>query len=548
MDSPRNARQTFREKGNNFMPAAQNFGAKAGMLFRFVLLLCAAAKLMAAGPPNILLAIADDWGLHAGAYGARWVKTPAFDRVAREGLLFQRAYTPNAKCAPSRACILTGRNPWQLKEAANHICYFPPEFKTWCEVLTEKGWHTGHTTKGWGPGVALDGAGKQRLMTGKPWNALRLEPDTSGIGSCDYAGNFSAFLDTAPADKSWCFWYGCIEPHRGYEKGSGIKKGGKSISDINRVPAYWPDNETVRSDMLDYALEVEHFDRHLGRMLAELEKRGQLDNTIIVITSDHSMPFPRHKGNVYEFSCHVPLAVRWPGGIKNAGRKVEEFVSFIDLAPTLMEVAGIPWKQTGMAPAQGTSLANIFAGEKDPQRDRVLLGRERNDIGRPNDAGYPVRAIATQDWLYMENLEPSRWPAGNPETGYLDCDGGATKTLLLESRREDATDKFWAFCFGMRPAREFYNLKTDPDCLTNLALLSFTPPEIAALQDRLRKELKDQGDPRSRGEGDQFDRYLHAHAVNRGFYEKQQSGRRPATGWINPADIEPAPVPANQAP
>ena len=112
------------------MPAAQNFGAKAGMLFRFVLLLCAAAKLMAAGPPNILLAIADDWGLHAGAYGARWVKTPAFDRVAREGLLFQRAYTPNAKCAPSRACILTGRNPWQLKEAANHICYFPPEFKT----------------------------------------------------------------------------------------------------------------------------------------------------------------------------------------------------------------------------------------------------------------------------------------------------------------------------------------------------------------------------------------------------------------------------------
>src|SRR4051812_42331340 len=76
----------------------------------------------AAKPPNILFAIADDWSLHAGAYGTHWVKTPAFDRVAKEGLLFNHAYTPCAKCAPSRACLLTGRNPWQLKEAANHIC------------------------------------------------------------------------------------------------------------------------------------------------------------------------------------------------------------------------------------------------------------------------------------------------------------------------------------------------------------------------------------------------------------------------------------------
>ena len=80
-------------------------------------------------PPNILFAIADDWGAHASAYGHKWVQTPHFDRVAKDGVLFTRAFTPNAKCAPSRTCILTGRNSWQLKEAANHICYFPPEFK-----------------------------------------------------------------------------------------------------------------------------------------------------------------------------------------------------------------------------------------------------------------------------------------------------------------------------------------------------------------------------------------------------------------------------------
>ena len=122
--------------------------------------------LAAADRPNILFAIADDWGKDASAYGTPWVKTPAFDRVAKDGLLFHRAYTPNAKCAPSRACLLTGRNSWQLKEAANHICYFPAEFKGWAEALAEHGWFVGHTQKGWGPGMANDADGRPRLMTG----------------------------------------------------------------------------------------------------------------------------------------------------------------------------------------------------------------------------------------------------------------------------------------------------------------------------------------------------------------------------------------------
>src|SRR5262249_1091967 len=115
--------------------------------------------------PNILFAIADDWGYgHAGAYGSRWVATPGFDRVARGGVLFTHAYTPNAKCAPSRATILTGRNSWQLEEAANHIPFFPAKFKTWAEALGEKGYFAGMTAKGWGPGVANDASGKPRQM------------------------------------------------------------------------------------------------------------------------------------------------------------------------------------------------------------------------------------------------------------------------------------------------------------------------------------------------------------------------------------------------
>ena len=498
-----------------------------------------------ATPPNILFAIADDWGAHAGAYGTKWVRTPHFDRVARDGILFQNAYTPNAKCAPSRASILTGRNSWQLKEAANHICYFPAEFKGWGEALAEHGWFVGHTTKGWAPGVANDANGKPRQMTGKAFNARKLTPPASGIGTADYAANFDDFLAAAPAGKPWAFWYGAIEPHRGYEFGSGVKKGKHATSEIDHVPAFWPDNETIRNDMLDYAFEVEHFDTHLGRMLACLERRGLLENTLVIVTSDHGMPFPRGKGSAYEYSNHVPFAAMWARGIAGRGRVVADYISFIDLAPTFIELAGLTWAQTGMAESPGRSLTDIFranrSGQVNPARDHVLIGMERHDIGRPNDVGYPIRGIVQSGLLYLENFEPSRWPACNPETGYLNVDGGATKTFILAARRQNPADPFWALCFGKRPGVEFYDLRTDRDCVRNLATQTATDQQRAALKERMYALLKAQGDPRMFGQGEVFDRYLHANAGHRHFYERYMKGEKLNAGW--PVDDQGESVP-----
>lgn len=510
-------------------------------LIRALLLLVggfAVAATAATQPPNILFAIADDWGPHASAYGTSWVKTPAFDRVAKEGLLFQHAYTPNAKCAPSRACILTGRNSWQLKEAANHICYFPPEFKGWGEALADKGWNVGHTLKGWGPGVANHADGTPRLMTGQPYNKRKAKPPTSEISNNDYAANFTDFLDAASARQPWCFWYGSIEPHRGYEFGSGVKKGGKKPTEIDHVPAYWPDNEVIRNDLLDYAFEVEHFDTHLGRMLAELEKRGLLDNTLVIVTADHGMPFPRSKGNANVMANHVPLAIMWKKGITQPGRVMNDFISFVDLAPTLIEVAGMKWADTGMAASPGRSLTDLFANKPVHTRDHVLLGKERTDVGRPHDAGYPIRAIVNKDAVFIQNFEPSRWPAGNPETGYMDCDAGATKSYILEAHRKNPADVFWQLCFGKRPELEFYDLKADPDFVSNLP----QDPRAAALREQLHAELKAQGDPRMEGKGSVFDEYRHASPANVGFYEKFMRGESVKANWINPSDIEPKPL------
>ncbi len=493
-------------------------------------------------PPNILFCIADDWGLHAGAYGTSWVQTPAFDQVAREGLLFARAYTPNAKCAPSRACLLTGRNSWQLKEAANHICYFPSEFRGWAEALTEHGWQVGHTQKGWGPGVALDDSGKPRLMTGTAFNRRQTEPPTSQISKNDYAANFSDFLNQTSAEKPWCFWFGALEPHRAYEFGSGIAKGGKQLSEIDHVPACWPDNEQVRKDILDYAFEAEHFDRHVGRMLKELEQRGLLENTLVIITSDHGMPFPRSKGNAYELANHVPMAMMWKKGIASPGRRIEDFVSFIDVAPTLLELAGISFADSRMAPVTGTSLVPLMrselSGRIDARRDHVLIGKERTDVGRPNDWGYPTRGLIDDHWVYLENFEPDRWPAGNPETGYMDCDAGMTKTVILAQHRRNSGDHFWNLCFGLRPAAELYDRRNDPDCIHNLAGRADMHEHQTRLQMQLHAELREQGDPRIAGNGTIFDGYPHASKAHAGFYERFKRGEKVKAGWIDPTDIE----------
>ena len=497
--------------------------------------------------PNILLAIADDASFpHMGAYGCSWVRTPAFDRVAREGLLFNRAYTPNAKCAPSRSCIITGRNPWQLESAIDHVAHFPEKFTSYAEALAADGYFVGKTGKGWGPGDAGIHKGKRRQLVGKPFDRKKLTPPTSGIHPVDYAGNFQDFLDANKDDQPWCFWYGGYEPHRPYEFESGVKKGEKKISDIREVPAFWPNDDVIRKDMLDYAYEIEYFDAHLQTMLDELEKRGELEDTLVVVTADNGMPFPRIKGQEYEWSNHLPLAIMWKDGIRKPGRRIEDFVNFIDLAPTFLDVAQLDWSASGMAPATGTSLLNIFQSEEsgivEPSRDHILIGKERHDVGRPHDWGYPIRGIVKGDLLYLHNFEPSRWPAGNPETGYLNCDGGATKTQVLNLRREGRNKEPWALAFGKRPAEELYNIREDPACMKNLAGEARYTTQMSALKTQLLAELKEQGDPRVLGHAAYFDTIEYVDKRTRNFYERFMKGEEMKAPWVNKSDFEVEPV------
>lgn len=495
--------------------------------------------------PNILIAMGDDISFpHMSAYGCTWVKTPGFDRVAEQGILFTNAYTPNAKSSPSRACLLTGRNSWQLGEAANHVPFFPPQFVTFMESLGRNGYEVGYTTKGWAPGLALDSAGVPRQLTGEQFNDRKITPPTTGISGSDYAANFEDFLNSGEEGKPFCFWYGSTEPHRGYQYGSGVETGNKKLTDIENVFKFWPDNETVRNDILDYALEIEYFDSHLAKMLDILEARGELANTIVIVTADNGMPFPRIKGQAYEYSNHMPLAIMWGKGIKNPGRIISDFTSSIDFAPTILEVAGINESESGLQPIQGSSLTDIFKSGKnwsiDKKRDHVLIGKERHDVGRPDDIGYPIRGIVKDDFLYLINFKPQRWPGGNPETGYLNCDASPTKTVILNLKRNKTEPVFWNLSFGFRDNDELYNISADPECMNNLAENHGFNTLKQGLRQQLLSELRDQEDPRILGSGDIFDKYTYASEDTRDFYNRYIRGElfRKSAGWVDSTDFE----------
>ena len=317
----------------------------------------------------------------------------------------------------------------------------------------------------------------------------------------DYAANFGEFLKKRSRGAPFCFWYGAQEPHRPYDRGSG-RRAGKRLEDVE-VPKFLPDTEQVRSDILDYLLEVEWFDSHLGRMLELLDSQGLAENTLVVVTSDNGFSFPRAKANLYEYGIHMPLAVRWPRRLKG-GRTTDALVSFVDFAPTFFEAAGVA-APGGLA---GKSLLPVLlesARPASPESSWILCGRERHSHARFDNLGYPARAIRTARHLYIRNLKPDRWPAGDPD-GYHDIDASPTKELMVGLLKQG--DRLARLALDKRPAEELYDVSQDPDCLNNLAGSSEHEAIRRELGETLAKALREQGDPRSEpGREDVFDSY-----------------------------------------
>jgi N-sulfoglucosamine sulfohydrolase len=433
--------------------------------------------------PNILVLIADDWGYgHAGVYGDPVVKTPTFDRLAADGLLFTRAFCASPSCTPSRAALLAGQAIHRLEDSANLWSTMSAKIPVYPDLLEEQGYVVGLRGKGWGPGDI------------KPGGRAR---NPAGPGGKD----FPAFLKAVPAGTPFCFWFGSSDPHRPYDKGTGATSGMKAENVV--VPPYFPDTPEVRNDILDYYFEVQRFDRECGEILAALEASGRAADTIVVMTSDNGMPFPRCKANLHDSGTRMPLAIRWTSKIKPGGR-CDALVSQTDLARTFLAAAGqkVPLAMTGR------SLFPLLHGEEDKGRGPVFFGRERHANVRQGDVGYPARAIRTADLAYIRNFRPERWPNGDPELWFSvgpfgDCDSGPTKDAVLSRRDSDA----FALAFAKRPEEELYDLAKDPHQLKNLAADPAWTEAKAKLREQLDAWMRSTSDPRAADPAtDVFDR------------------------------------------
>jgi len=457
-------------------------------------------------PPNFLFCIADDWSFpHAGVYGDSVVKTPNFDRVAKEGILFMNAFTAASSCSPSRAAILTGQDIYRLEAGGCLFGTLPQKFPIYTHLLAQSGYKTGFTGKGYAP-TKLDIEGWTENPAGPAYNEINAEVPV-GIRPTNYAANFEQFLNEKTNEQPFCFWYGASEPHRRYEYGIGAKNG-YDLSKI-KVPGFLPDTEETRNDVADYYYEVEWFDTHLGSMINLLKEKGLLENTIIVVTSDNGMPFPRAKSNAYNYGEQMPLAIRW-GARVQPEQIIHTPVSLIDIAPTFLELAQLPIPEQ----MTGKSLVPILFSKSAsiPDRPYVVTALERHTIARPNNRGYPIRTIHTEDFTYIYNFEPDRWPGGNPDIDawpqgfYGDIDDGAAKTLFEEN--PEKWPELFSAAFGKRPQEELFAVKTDFLNWHNLANDSTYLEQKKALKKQLFDYLKKTKDPRMEGLSP-WDNYLY---------------------------------------
>ena len=479
---------------------------------------CSESPTAGAARPNILFCISDDQSYpHATAYGAKFVNTPAFDRVAREGVLFHNAFAPSPGCSPCRAATLTGRHTWQIENAGTHASSFPRKYVTYPYLLEDAGYWVGFTGKGWGPGN-FEVDGWPHNPAGPDFSEIKTEPKYDGISSTDYAANFKAFLEQRPDGKPFCFWYGAHEPHRRFQQDS-WKPEGKDLANAE-VPPFLPDHPTIRGDILDYAVEIENFDTHLGRMLDQLEAAGELDNTLVIVTSDNGMAFPRAKANCYEYGAHMPLAIRWADRVPE-GREIDDLVGFVDLTATILQAARV--EHPGPYGLSGKSILPLLEGQRtglvEPERDAVYFARERHSSSRYNNWTYPQRALRAHQYLYVRNFKPDRWPAGDPQKfeedgklgaphdAYHDIDACPSLDFLVEHRNDPEYRKYFLWAVDKRPGEELFDIKKDPGCLENLAANPEFEQTRAELAAKLDAYLTETGDPRMTGNGDVWEEY-----------------------------------------
>jgi N-sulfoglucosamine sulfohydrolase len=458
-----------------------------------MLAICAAAPtVQSAERPNILLILADNWRYPtAGILGDPMAKTPVFDRIASEGVLFTHTFNPVPSCSPTRSCLLTGRTAHELGERASLWSGFPMDTPLVTTLMRDAGYEIGYAGKPWAPGNH-EASGWIENPVGAKF------------------ASFEAFHSKHDLAKPFLFWLGNTDTATKAGKLPYLTDAKEKL-DIDKlsVPPELPDCAEVRDDLLNYYGGVMKLDNEAAQAVAVLERAGQLNNTVVIYTSDNGWQLPRGLANCYDAGSRVPLAIRWGKNLQ-AGRIVDDFVNVADLGPTFLELAGlIPPPVMSMH-----SIKNLMLGKPDSfKRDAVFMERERHANVRKENMSYPIRGVRTREFLYLRNLRPDRWPAGDPDVLFLhgrpygDVDTTHVKDFLLTHEGDPAFAKKISLIFAKRPAEELYDLKSDPHQLNNIAHKAEYADALQRCRQRVDDWMLQTNDPRIDPAYDEWDKF-----------------------------------------
>lgn len=427
-------------------------------------------------PRNILLLIADDLGLHTGAYGDPTAKTPNLDKLAEEGVRFDHAFCTTASCSASRSVILSG-----LQNHANghyghahsiHNFSYLPKIQPLPSLLKDAGYKTGVIGK----------------LHVNPIERFRWDLNQSNDGGRNgsvMADKAKGFIQAAGGNP-WYLHVGFTDPHRA---GAGFAN--KDYPGIVRtpfdpqkvrVPSFLPDNTATRQEVAEYYEASNRLDQGVGHFMRVLRETGQLDNTLVIFMSDNGMPFANAKTNVYDAGARLPLIVRHPDG-KKRGMVNNGMVSWVDITPTCIDWAGAKLPEYAL---HGRSILPILEQESPAGWDEAYFSHTFHEV----TMYYPIRGIRTRQFKYLRNLQNKmEFPFAS------DLWGSKTWQSLRPEGMNARVGKRPVKDYLYRAEEELYDITVDPDELNNLAAEPLHRASLLAMRARVQEWRKKSADP-----------------------------------------------------
>ncbi len=424
-------------------------------------LLLSGASLATAAPnrPNVLWILGDDLGTELGCYGNPDARTPQLDQLAKQGVRYTRFYTTAPVCSASRSAFITGMYA-QTLHAQDHRTQqqnkkpLPDGVRLITHWFKDAGYATANLVD-FPAALGIKASGKDDWNFTFPGQAYTTK----------------SWADL-PGGKPFFALINFSEPHRSFT----VKA--KADPAKVKVPAFYPDAPAIRADWAAYIDEIGELDRKVGLVLKQLAADGLADDTIVVFFGDNGRCHVRDKQFCYEEGLHVPLIIRWPKNFPDPsggapGRVDDRMIAAIDLAPTMLAVAGLD-----VPPAmQG----RVFTGPKAaPARDYVFGGRDRCD-----ETKLTLRTVRDSRYRYILNLTPGK--SLMSPNAYKLKSYPAWKLLLDLAEQGKVTPAQALFTGPTAPEEELYDLQNDPDQLVNLAGKPAVANELTRLRGKLRQ-------------------------------------------------------------